>query len=170
MDDADEPVAPSPAAYEAASYAAPVVSDPNDRYQPPVKAAAAAGSAAAYEAGIDASPKPVAAPSGRSARPTSQTSPTSDGRRPGAASKTPQDPAELFGPAWEAPRRYEAYPSLRTRVALPSFGGISRIGVAAIAVVLAAVVLFFVGPMLLGIGGSNPGGGGAPAAPSRPRS
>ena len=26
------------------------------------------------------------------------------------------------------------------------------------------MVLFFVGPMLLGIGGSNPGGGGAPAA------
>ena len=49
-------------------------------------------------------------------------------------------------------------------MALPSFGGISRIGVAAVAVVLAAVVLFFIGPMLLGIGGSNPGGGGAPAA------
>ena len=42
VDDADEPVAPSPSAYEAASYAAPVVSDPNERYRPPVKAAAAA--------------------------------------------------------------------------------------------------------------------------------
>ena len=164
VDDADEPVAPSPAAYEAASYGAPVVSDPNERYRPPVKAAAAAGSAAAYQAANDASPKPAAAPSGRSARPAGQASPTSDGRKPGAASKPPQDPAELFGPAWEAPRRYEAYPSLRTRVALPSFGGISRIGVAAVSLVLAAVVLFFIGPMLLGIGGSNPGGGGAPAA------
>ena len=46
---------------------------------------------------------------------------------------------------------------------MPSFGGISRLGVAAVAVVLAALALFFVGPMLLGIGGSNPGGG-APAA------
>ncbi len=70
----------------------------------------------------------------------------------------------MFGPAWERPQRYEAYPSLRTRVGLPSFGGgISRLGVAVLALIFAAVALFFVGPMLLGIG--NDGSGGAAATP-----
>jgi LysM repeat protein len=86
--------------------------------------------------------------------------------RPAPARREQDDPSELFGPAWEHPRRYEAYPSLRTRVGLPSLGGIPRLGVAAIAVLVAALALFFVGPMLLGIG-SNDGGVGAPtAAPS----
>ncbi len=76
-----------------------------------------------------------------------------------------EDPSEVFGPAWEQPGRYEAYPSLRTRVGLPSMGGgIPRLGVAVIALVLAAVALFFVGPMLLGIGGDN-GGIGTGATP-----
>lgn len=71
-----------------------------------------------------------------------------------------QDPSELFGPAWERPRRYEAYPSLRTRVGLPSMsGGIPRLGVAVIALVVAGLVLFFVGPMILGIGGKDAGTG-----------
>ena len=82
----------------------------------------------------DASPNAGRAPSSRSARPTGQASPPPDSTEARAPPpKSPQDPAELFGPAWEAPRRYEAYPSLRTRVGLPSFGGISRIGVAAVA-------------------------------------
>lgn len=82
---------------------------------------------------------------------------------PGEPQVTPRDPAspaDLFGPAWEPPRRYEAYPSLRTRVGLPGVGGPSRLGVAALAVVLAAIVLFFAGPMLLGIG-SGPGDTGS---------
>ncbi len=62
------------------------------------------------------------------------------------------DAQGLFGPAWERPRRYEAYPSLRTRVGLPSVAGLSRLGIAAGALVLAAVFLFFVSPMLLGLG------------------
>jgi hypothetical protein len=82
------------------------------------------------------------------------------GRR-GHVSRPPaQDPSELFGPAWERPHRYEAYPSLRTRVGLPSLGGgIPRLGVAVIALVFAAGALFFVGPMLLGIGGQDVGSG-----------
>ena len=45
-----------------------------------------------------------------------------------------QDPSEVFGPAWERPRRYEAYPTLKTRVGLPpSMGRIPRLGVAVIA-------------------------------------
>ncbi len=81
--------------------------------------------------------------------------------------QTPQEASELFGPAWERPHRYEAYPSLRTRVGLPSLGGIGRIGGAFLALLLAAAALFFVGPMLLGIG--DPGGGaGAGAATATP--
>ena len=70
-----------------------------------------------------------------------------------------QDPSEVFGPAWERPRRYEAYPTLKTRVGLPSMSGIPRLGVALIALVLAALALFFLGPMLLGIGGKDAGTG-----------
>jgi LysM repeat protein len=47
-------------------------------------------------------------------------------------------------------------------------GGIPRIGVAAIAVVLAALALFFIGPMLLGIGNDSPGGGGGAAPTTQP--
>ena len=77
-----------------------------------------------------------------------------------------QDPDELFGPAWERPHRYEAYPSLRTRVGLPAMGGVGRVGIAALALFVAALALFFVGPMLLGIGDDDPGGGaGATSTP-----
>ncbi len=77
-----------------------------------------------------------------------------------------QDPDELFGPAWERPHRYEAYPSLRTRVGLPGLGGVGRVGIAALALFVAALALFFVGPMLLGIGDDNSGGGaGATSTP-----
>ncbi len=48
-------------------------------------------------------------------------------------------PPEEEGPSWERPRRFEAYPTLRTRVGMPA---IPRIAVAAIALVVAAVVLF----------------------------
>jgi LysM repeat protein len=83
-----------------------------------------------------------------------------DTRRP-----RPADP----GPSWERPRRYEAYPTLKTRMGLPS---VPRVGVMAIALGLAAVVLFLVGPQLLGIGrpsgpaGVNPSASASPAAPS----
>jgi hypothetical protein len=81
--------------------------------------------------------------------------------------QTPQEASELFGPAWERPHRYEAYPSLRTRVGLPGVGGIGRIGGAFLALLLAAAALFFIGPMLLGIGGPDDGAG-AGAATSTP--
>ena len=82
-----------------------------------------------------------------------------------------QDPNELFGPAWERPHRYEAYPSLRTRVGLPGMSGVGRVGLAALALFVAALALFFVGPMLLGIGDDRLGrpGGAATATPSRRR-
>ena len=73
--------------------------------------------------------------------------------RPSPSARTP---TELFGPAWERPRRYEAYPSLRTRVGLPALGGPPRIVVAGIASCSRRSCLFFVGPMLLGVGSDGP--------------
>jgi nucleoid-associated protein YgaU len=61
---------------------------------------------------------------------------------------------DVAGPAWERPHRYEAYPTLKTRIGLPS---IPRIGLAALAIFVAAAVLFFV-PFLLPKGDQ---GGGA---------
>ncbi|MBF6605290.1 MAG: LysM peptidoglycan-binding domain-containing protein [Chloroflexi bacterium] len=57
----------------------------------------------------------------------------------GQARPVTKRPPEEEGPSWERPRRFEAYPTLRTRVGMPA---IPRIAVAAIALVVAAVVLF----------------------------
>jgi hypothetical protein len=67
------------------------------------------------------------------------------------------------GPDWERPRRYEAYPSIRTRVALPNM---SRLAVMAGAIAIAAIALFFL-PAILGIGS---GSGSGPAASTTPSS
>jgi hypothetical protein len=66
------------------------------------------------------------------------------------------------GPDWERPRRYEAYPTLKTRVGMPN---LSRLGLMAGAIVIAAVALFFL-PALLGLGGGGGGSTGASASPS----
>ena len=77
------------------------------------------------------------------------------------------------GPDWERPRRQEAYPTIRTRVGLPSA---PRLAVMAGLVAIAAVVLFFL-PGVLNLGGTTapPGSSAAPArsaaaasAPARP--
>ncbi len=64
-------------------------------------------------------------------------------------------------PSWEKPRRFEAYPTLKTRVGLPAF---SRLWLAAGAVVVAALILFFVPPLFLQQAGS--GGPGATRTPA----
>jgi hypothetical protein len=66
------------------------------------------------------------------------------------------------GPDWERPRRYEAYPTIKTRMALPP---IPRLAAMGIALALAAVALFFL-PALLGLGSDDPPGGGASATPT----
>lgn len=63
------------------------------------------------------------------------------------------------GPSWERPRRFEAYPTLKTRLGLPA---IPRVGVAVLALLVAALVLFLV-PFILRPGGP---GGGAVVTPS----
>ena len=69
------------------------------------------------------------------------------------------------GPDWERPRRYEAYPTIKTRMSLPS---IPRLAGMAAAIGLAAVALFFL-PALLGLGANDePAASRSPSpAPSR---
>jgi len=112
-----------------------------------------------------------AEPPGRSrgARPQMPQPRPSTPRREQVHRRQEEEAAELFGPAWERPHRYEAYPSLRTRIGLPRLPGMpgfSRLGLGVVSLILAAVALFFVGPMLLGIGGNGPGLGGATPSPS----
>ena len=87
--------------------------------------------------------------------------PTMTGRRPSVSSTRPSSDV-IPGPAWEGIRRYEAYPTIRSRAGLP---GLPRIAVLAGALGIAALALFML-PALLGIGGGG-GPGGSPSA-SRP--
>ncbi len=90
---------------------------------------------------------------------------------PGHGEPTPrtpvqQDPSELFGPAWERPRRYEAYPSLRTRMGIPALGGLPKVATWGLVLVVAALFVFLFGPGLLGFGKDDGGTAGATATPS----
>src|SRR5262249_43352985 len=67
------------------------------------------------------------------------------------------------GPDWERPKRYEAYPTIRPRVAVPQ---VPRIAVMAVAIGLLAVLLFFFAPGILNLGGGGGGSGGASPSPS----
>ncbi|MGZ3586987.1 MAG: LysM peptidoglycan-binding domain-containing protein [Candidatus Limnocylindrales bacterium] len=64
-------------------------------------------------------------------------------------------------PAWETPRRFEAYPTLRTRAPLPS---VPPVALALLALVLAAVILFLLPGFFAG--GPPPGSSGSPSASS----
>jgi nucleoid-associated protein YgaU len=83
-------------------------------------------------------------------------------RRPraGSARQTRGQPPK--DPSWERPRRYEAYPTLKTRVGMPIP---SRLWLAAGAVLVAAAILFFVPPLFLKPSGGT-GGPGATATPA----
>jgi LysM repeat protein len=73
-------------------------------------------------------------------------------------------PVDMTGPSWEQPRRYEAYPTLRTRMGLPS---IPRVALMAVALGIAAIALFSL-PTILGLGQSNDGGGVVSSPSNRP--
>ena len=129
--------------------------------------AASSGGAASSAADEDLAglvqPKPG---SGPPSRPPSDgyPPPSATGRRPPVSSTRPTGDA-IPGPAWERMRRYEAYPTIKTRVGLPGMPGLSRVALVAAAVAIAALALFML-PALLGIGG---GGSGSPApSGSRP--
>jgi len=87
---------------------------------------------------------------------------TASGKRP-TVSSTRQSGDMIAGPAWEGPRRAEAYPTIRSRASMP---GLPRIAVLAGALGIAALALFML-PALLGIGGGG-GSPGASSSPSRP--
>jgi len=86
-------------------------------------------------------------------------------RRPRAYQQHLGGPSD--GPDWERPRRYEAYPTIKTRIGMPQ---VPRLAVMAGVIAVAALALFFL-PALLGLGeDEQPGGSAAPstsAAPSR---
>ena len=67
---------------------------------------------------------------------------------------------EIGGPSWERPRRNEAYPTLKTRIGLPS---VPRVVLAGLALVVAAIILFSL-PFVLHLGGD--GGSGSASSPS----
>ena len=72
------------------------------------------------------------------------------------------------GPDWERPRRSEAYPQIRSRVAMPP---VPRIALMAGAVAVLAIALFFL-PALLNLGGGvgGPTGSGSPGPSQAARS
>ncbi len=74
-----------------------------------------------------------------------------------SASRVRQATRISAGPAWERPRRNEAYPTLKTRIGLPA---LPRIVVLALALAVAALIVFSL-PFLFKLGG-NQGGGAAP--------
>jgi hypothetical protein len=72
------------------------------------------------------------------------------------------------GPDWERPRRYEAYPTIRTRVGLPRVPGIPPIVAMAAVIGALALILFFL-PGILDFGGTGgPGASTAPSGSARP--
>ncbi len=72
----------------------------------------------------------------------------------------------ITGPSWERMKRYEAYPTIKTRAGLPSLPVLPRVVVLAAALGVAALALFFL-PALLGVGGGE--GTTATASPSASR-
>src|SRR5262245_19155709 len=123
---------------------------PSPNYAPAAGAgAAAAGAAMTASAGADDHTEP------------DLPQPAPPARRPRAYDQHLGGPV---GPDWERPRRYEAYPTIKTRVGLPA---IPRIAVMVVALAIAAVALFFL-PALLGLGGSNNGATPPPSVAATP--
>ena len=75
-----------------------------------------------------------------------------DGRRSADRHRDDHSAAAAHGPSWEAPRRYEAYPAIRSPRSMPN---LSPLILAVAALVIGALALFFIPPLLLGLGGSG---------------
>ncbi len=115
-----------------------------------VHASAAASSAAAPP---DAELADLVGPTAAGDRPGhGYQPPARPGNRPRVSSTRQAPPRDaIVGPAWERSRRFEAYPTIRTRVGMPQ---LPRVAVLAVALAIAALGLFFL-PALLGIGGGG---------------
>ena len=75
------------------------------------------------------------------------------GRRQTVSSARPSGDL-VTGPSWERMKRYEAYPTIKTRVGLPGMPVLPRVVLLAAALGVAALALFFL-PALLGVGGGR---------------
>jgi LysM repeat protein len=71
------------------------------------------------------------------------------------------------GPSWERARRYEAYPTIKTRVGVPGLPNLPRVLLLAGALGIAALALFFL-PAFLGVGGGDDGASPTPSASVAP--
>ena len=87
------------------------------------------------------------------------------GRRQTVSSTRPSGDL-VTGPSWERMKRYEAYPTIKTRAGLPDLPVVPRVVLLAAALGVAALALFFL-PALLGVGGGR--GTTATASPSASR-
>lgn len=114
------------------------------------------------------------------ARPRGRGLPGPD-RRPKAGGRSRREPHPVAAPSWERPRRFEAYPTIKTRIGLPS---IPRLALAAVALAVAAAALFVIPPILLDVGeepgavasaspspsaGVSPSAGPTPTPPPTPQ-
>jgi LysM repeat protein len=101
------------------------------------------------------------------ARPAHEYAPPSRGHRPSVSSTRTarerdreRERDAIVGPSWERARRFEAYPTIRARTGLPAP---PRLAVLAGALVIAALALFFIPPLFLGIGGGDNENGATPS-------
>jgi LysM repeat protein len=89
-------------------------------------------------AGLVAPSRPAGSPTRRDPRPMA-------GQRKATRRPARDDDA----PSWERPRRFEAYPTLKTRVGLPTM---PRLALGVIALAVAAVLLFMIPALFFGSG------------------
>jgi LysM repeat protein len=139
--------------------------EPDVEIRPPVRGGGLAGSFADRLVGgsdRDTQPRNVAAhDEGWAEDPARPSSPRPARPRREGRSEQQSAPLAVPGPSWERPRRLEAYPTLKTRIGLPSLSlPPMLVGVAAL--VLAAVALFFL-PTILGLFDDQDGTGGGPS-------
>ena len=85
---------------------------------------------------------------------------------PPAARLRPAPRRTVDGPDWERPRRYEAYPTIKTRIGMPAIAAARRAWPAVLA--LAALALFFL-PGILGHRRAGDTGPDVTVALARPR-
>jgi LysM repeat protein len=121
----------------------------------------AARDAEASESHVEVRPPPTKA--GRRPTVSSTRDKNRDRDRAAAAAAAGAAASQHDGPSWEKARRYEAYPSIKTRANLSGISGVPTIAILAGGVVLAAVILFFL-PGVLGVGRDGGGGGAASSA------
>jgi LysM repeat protein len=114
----------------------------------------------------DADDDPASTPARPIRRPTvsSTRDRSRDRERERERERAAEEREQHEGPSWERSRRYEAYPSIKTRAGLSRVPPLPRITILFGALVIAALLLFLL-PSVLNIGG-RVGGPGTSASPS----